>query len=50
MYLTYNEYKTLGGKLEEPEFTANVDATGTLRILEAVRMLNLNKKTRIYGD
>ncbi len=33
---------------EEPEFTANVDATGTLRILEAVRMLNLNKKTRIY--
>lgn len=33
---------------EEPEFTANVDAMGTLRILEAVRMLNLNKKTRIY--
>ena len=33
---------------EEPEFTAHVDATGTLRILEAVRMLNLNKKTRIY--
>ena len=33
---------------EEPEFTANVDATGTLRILEAVRMINLNKKTRIY--
>ena len=33
---------------EEPEFTANVDATGTLRIVEAVRMLGLNKKTRIY--
>lgn len=33
---------------EEPEFTANVDATGTLRIVEAVRMLGLTKKTRIY--
>ena len=33
---------------EEPEFTANVDAVGTLRIVEAVRMLGLNKKTRIY--
>lgn len=32
----------------EPEFTANVDALGTLRILEAVRMLGFNKKTRIY--
>ena len=33
---------------EEPEFTANVDAVGTLRIVEAVRMLGLTKKTRIY--
>ena len=33
---------------EEPELTANVDATGTLRIVEAVRMLGLAKKTRIY--
>ena len=33
---------------EEPEFTANVDATGTLRIVEAVRMLGFTKKTRIY--
>ncbi|MEM7102364.1 MAG: GDP-mannose 4,6-dehydratase [Bacteroidota bacterium] len=31
-----------------PEYTANVDALGTLRILEAVRMLGLEKKTRIY--
>lgn len=31
-----------------PEYVANVDAIGTLRILEAVRILNLNKKTRIY--
>lgn len=33
---------------EEPEYTANVDGIGTLRILEAVRLLGLNKKTRIY--
>ena len=33
---------------ETPEYTANSDALGTLRILEAVRMLNLEKKTRIY--
>ena len=33
---------------EEPEYTANCDAIGTLRILEAVRSLNLVKKTRIY--
>ncbi len=31
-----------------PEYVANVDAMGTLRILEAVRILNLTKKTRIY--
>ncbi|MBS0028558.1 GDP-mannose 4,6-dehydratase [Chitinophaga sp. 22321] len=33
---------------EAPEYTADVDGIGTLRILEAVRLLNLTKKTRIY--
>jgi len=33
---------------EAPEYTANSDALGTLRILEAVRILGLTKKTRIY--
>ena len=33
---------------EAPEYTANSDALGTLRILEAVRMLGLASKTRIY--
>jgi GDPmannose 4,6-dehydratase len=33
---------------EEPEYTANVDGLGTLRILEAVRLLGLAGKTRIY--
>ncbi len=33
---------------ETPEYTGNVDALGTLRILEAVRFLGLEKKTRIY--
>ena len=33
---------------EMPEYVANVDAVGTLRILEAVRLLGLGKKTRIY--
>ncbi|MEM1113804.1 MAG: GDP-mannose 4,6-dehydratase [Pseudomonadota bacterium] len=33
---------------EEPEYTADVDAMGTLRILEAVRLLGLTEKTRIY--
>src|SRR5215510_14523055 len=33
---------------ETPEYTANADGIGTLRILEAVRLLNLEKKTRIY--
>jgi len=33
---------------EMPEYVANVDAVGTLRILEAVRLLGLSKKTRIY--
>ena len=33
---------------EEPEYTANSDALGALRILEAVRLLGLEKKTRYY--
>jgi GDPmannose 4,6-dehydratase len=33
---------------EEPEYTANADALGTLRILEAMRILGLQKKTRFY--
>ena len=33
---------------EAPEYTANSDALGTLRILEAVRILGLAEKTRIY--
>jgi len=33
---------------EMPEYTANADGTGTLRILEAVRLLGLTKKTKIY--
>jgi GDPmannose 4,6-dehydratase len=33
---------------DEPEYTANVDGLGTLRILEAVRLLGLTKKTKIY--
>ena len=33
---------------EEPEYTANSDALGALRILEAVRILGLEKKTRFY--
>jgi GDPmannose 4,6-dehydratase len=31
-----------------PEYTANVDGLGTLRLLEAIRILGLEKKTRIY--
>ncbi|MDU1889072.1 MAG: GDP-mannose 4,6-dehydratase [Dysgonomonas sp.] len=33
---------------DTPEYTANADGIGTLRILEAVRLLNLTDKTRIY--
>lgn len=33
---------------ETPEYTANADAMGTLRILEAIRLLGLEKKTRFY--
>ena len=33
---------------ETPEYTANVDALGTLRLLEAIRILGLEKKTKFY--
>ncbi|MGB2846452.1 MAG: GDP-mannose 4,6-dehydratase, partial [Saprospiraceae bacterium] len=33
---------------EEPEYSADVDGIGTLRILEAIRILGLEKKTKVY--
>jgi GDPmannose 4,6-dehydratase len=33
---------------EEPEYTANADAVGALRLLEAIRILGLDRKTRFY--
>jgi GDPmannose 4,6-dehydratase len=33
---------------ESPEYTADVDAIGTLRLLEAIRILGLEKRTRFY--
>jgi len=33
---------------DTPEYTANADATGALRLLEAIRILGLEKKTRLY--
>jgi len=33
---------------DTPEYTANADGIGTLRLLEAIRILGLNKKTKIY--
>ena len=38
----------VGVSFEEPEYTANSDALGALRILEAIRILGLEKKTRYY--
>ena len=38
----------VGVSFELPEYTANVDALGTLRVLEAVRYLGLEKSTKIY--
>ena len=35
---------------DTPEYTANADGLGVLRILDAVRLLNLIPKTRIYQD
>jgi GDPmannose 4,6-dehydratase len=38
----------VGVSFETPEYTANSDALGTLRILEAIRILGLSNKTRFY--
>jgi len=49
-----NEVYNLGAQshvkvsFETPEYTANVDGLGTLRILEAIRILKLEEKTRFY--
>ena len=52
--ITPDEIYNLGAQshvavsFESPEYTANCDALGTLRILEAVRILGLKNKTKIY--
>lgn len=38
----------VGVSFKSPEYTANVDGLGTLRLLEAIRFLGLEKKTRFY--
>ncbi len=38
----------VGVSFEEPEYTANSDALGTLRILEGIRLLGLDKKVKFY--
>ncbi|MBB4066952.1 GDP-mannose 4,6-dehydratase [Gellertiella hungarica] len=38
----------VGVSFEQPEYTANSDALGTLRLLEAIRILGLEKQTRFY--
>ena len=38
----------VGVSFEEPEYTANADGIGVLRLLEAIRILGLEKKTRFY--
>jgi len=38
----------VGVSFETPEYTANVDALGTLRLLEAIRFLGFEKKTKFY--
>jgi GDPmannose 4,6-dehydratase len=38
----------VGVSFEQPEYTANVDGLGTLRILEAVRLLQMQKHTKVY--
>ena len=38
----------VGVSFETPEYTANADGVGTLRMLESIRMLGLESKTRFY--
>ena len=38
----------VGVSFDQPEYTANADALGTLRILEAIRLLDMTSKTRFY--
>jgi GDPmannose 4,6-dehydratase len=38
----------VGVSFETPEYTANADGVGTLRVLEAIRILGLERKTRFY--
>lgn len=38
----------VGVSFDTPEYTANADGIGTLRILEAIRLLNMTKKTKLY--
>jgi len=38
----------VGVSFETPEYTANADALGTLRLLEAIRILGLDRRTRFY--
>lgn len=38
----------VGMSSETPEYTANADATGVLRLLEAIRILGLERETRFY--
>ena len=38
----------VGVSFDQPEYTANADALGTLRILEAIRLLEMTSKTRFY--
>ena len=38
----------VGVSFEEPEYTANADGLGTLRLLEAIRILKLEDKSRFY--
>jgi len=38
----------VGVSFESPEYTANADAIGVLRLLEAIRILGMEKETRFY--
>ncbi len=38
----------VGVSFDTPEYTANADGIGTLRMLEAIRLLNMTKKTKLY--